>query len=120
MSKQIYRGFSSSAKNFAISNMECVNADLMNHINTIKGERVMNPEFGTRIPLLAFEPLDERTLDIIREDLKTVVTYDPRVELIDMAVMALPDNNAIVALVDLKYLELNVVGTLKLEFPIGS
>lgn len=120
MAKILYRGFSSSAKNFSITDMDCVNADIVNHINTIKGERAMLPDFGTRIPLLAFEPLDERTLDIVREDLKTVIAYDPRVSLIDMAVMALPDNNAIIAVVDLQYLELNVTGTLRLEFPVGS
>lgn len=88
----------------------------MNHIYTIPGERVYMPEFGTRIPLLVFEALDEDTLGIIRQDLKKVVDYDPRVRLIDMSVNAIPDQNMIIAFVDLEYVELNMKETIRLEF----
>lgn len=118
----VYRGFSSfdAKKSFHLKDRDLVTRDLLNHIYTLKGERVMMPGFGTRIPLLAFEPLDQKTLNIVEEDLRAVVDYDPRVELIDIAVMALPDHNAITALLDLKYVELNVVDTLRLEFPVGG
>jgi phage baseplate assembly protein W len=117
-----YRGFSTfgATKNFQLSDQELVKRDLMNHIYTLRGERVMLPNFGTMIPLLAFEPLDPETLTIVERDLREVFDYDPRVELIDLAVMALPDNNAIVALADIRYVELGVVETLRLEFPTGS
>lgn len=112
----MYRGFSTTSKNFSLVGRDLINRDLLNHIHTVKGERVMMPDFGTRIPLMVFEPLDQATLDIIEQDLKDVVAYDPRVELIDLAVTALPDNNAIVALIDLRYIELGEVDTLRLEF----
>jgi phage baseplate assembly protein W len=117
-----YIGFSTfgAKKSFSLSGVQLVNRDLLNHIYTLRGERVMMPGFGTRIPLLAFEPLDQTTLSAVEEDLRAVAEYDPRVQLIDIAVMALPDNNAIVALMDLRYLQLNVVETLRLEFPTGS
>lgn len=125
MASPIYTGFSTKAmqetkKSFLVRNMECVKADLLNHIYTIPGERVMNPEFGTRISMLAFEPLDEQTVDIVREDLTKVINYDPRVSLIDMAIMPLPDNSAIIAYVDLLYIELNAQDTIRLDFPLGS
>ena len=123
MAKQpIYRGFSTAnflldrKKGFLLTNQEAVKQDLLNHIYTVKGERVHQPDFGTRIPLLAFEPLDEKTLAIVREDLTEVFNYDPRVKLIDMAINAAPSNNMVVAFVDLEYLELNIKETLKLEF----
>lgn len=118
----LYRGFSTAnylldkKKGFMLTNQELIKQDLLNHIYTMKGERVHQPNFGTRIPLLAFEPLDERTLNIVREDLREVFTYDPRVELIDMAVSAIPTSNMIVAFVDIRYVELNVTETLKLDF----
>lgn len=126
LKKSIYRGFStavqeeSRGRSFSTTDMQTVNRDLLNHIYTIPGERVMQPKFGTRIPLMAFEPLDERSIEIIKEDLTMVMTYDPRVRLIDIAILPLPDNNAIVALVDLEYLELDVKETLRLDFPVGS
>ncbi len=124
--RSIYRGFSTQksletrGRTFSTSDVETVKADLMNHIFTIKGERVMQPKFGTRIPLMAFEPLDPTSLKIIEDDLREVFTYDPRVKLLALAVLALPDNNAIVAVIDIQYLELGTFDTLKLEFPTGS
>lgn len=55
---------------FSTIGVETVERDLLNHIYTIPGERVMAPDFGTRIPLMAFEPLDPTSLAIIKEDLK--------------------------------------------------
>ncbi len=80
----------------------------------------MAPNFGTRIPLMAFEPLDTTSIAIIKEDLEKVFNFDPRVRLIDMAILPMPDNNAIAVLVDLEYLELNITETLNLNFPVGS
>lgn len=121
-----YRGFSTASyladrsKGFMVTNQECVKQDILNHIYTIPGERVHQPDFGTRIPLLAFEPLDQKTLEIVRTDLRKVIDYDPRVQLIDMTVQAAPDNNMIIAYVDLLYIELNVTETLKLDFGVGG
>ena len=124
--RSIYRGFSTQksletrGRTFSTSDVETIKADLMNHIFTIRGERVMQPNFGTRIPLMAFEPLDPTSISIIEEDLREVFEYDPRVKLVEIAVLPLPDNNAIVAVVDIQYLELGMFDTLKLEFPTGS
>jgi len=117
--KVIYKGFSTANwiknKTFALNNIELVKQDLLNHIFTIKGERVMMPNFGTRIPTLAFEPNDERTRKIVEDDLTTVFDYDPRVKLIALNVLTLPDNNAIIAMADLLYLEFNVTDVLRIE-----
>ena len=122
--KSLYRGFSSdnflSARTLLVTDQEVVKRDLLNHIYTIPGERPHMPDFGTRIPLLAFEPLDDRTVQILREDLEKIVNYDPRVEMIDLVITPLPDNNAIVAYMDVRYIELNVTETLRLEFGVGS
>lgn len=120
-----YKGFStafnilSKGTTFSTKNIETVKQDLLNHIYTIPGERVMLPDFGTRIPLLAFEKLNQETIDIVREDLMKVFNYDPRVQVSELTVLALPDHNAILALADLVYLELNTSETLRLEFQVG-
>jgi phage baseplate assembly protein W len=121
-----YRGFSTAkhlethGDTFSTADIETVKRDLLNHIFTIPGERVMQPNFGTRIPLMQFEALDPKTIQLIKDDLTMVVKYDPRVELIDIAVLAIPDNNAIVAIMDLNFLDLGVKETMKLEFPVGA
>lgn len=119
MVKSIYRGFSTAdwadRKTFSITNIELVKRDLLNHIYTLKGTRVMMPNFGTRIPMLAFEPNDEETRIVIEKDLREVFNYDPRVRLMGLSVLNLVDNNAIVALADLLYIEFDVRDTLRIE-----
>lgn len=119
MAKAIYRGLSSnnwgSRRTFGLNNIDLVKQDLLNHIYTLKGERVMMPGFGTRIPILTFEPNDETTRQIVETDLMEVFNYDPRVNVISLNVMTLPDNNAIIALADLLYVEFNVRDVLRIE-----
>ena len=119
MANAIYRGFSSAkwntSRTFGLSNIELVKQDLLNHIYTLKGERLMMPNFGTRIPMLTFEPNDEETRRIVEDDLRSVFAYDPRVSLISLSVLNLPDNNAIIAFADLLYVEFNVRDVLNIE-----
>jgi len=124
MAKPIYHGFSSNnwltQSQFGISNIDAVKQDLFNHLMTSKGDRVMMPNFGTRIPLLTFEPNDETTRQIVYDDVKYVIDYDPRVSLISLQTVSLPDNNAIVALADILYIEFNVTDVLRIEVKTGS
>ena len=119
MATSLYNGFSTAnwttTRTFGIKDIELVKRDLLNQIYTIKGERVMMPNFGTRIPMMAFEPNDEATRSIIETDLTAVFNYDPRVQLINLNVMTLPSNNAIIALADLLYIEFNVQDVLNIE-----
>ena len=121
MATKIYRGFSFAGwkqrKSFYLYDIELVKRDLLNHIYTIKGEHRYMPNFGTRIPLLTFEQIDQETISIVENDLTEVFKYDPRVELISLSVNALPDNNAILAMADLLYVEFNVRDVLHIEVP---
>jgi phage baseplate assembly protein W len=124
--RSLYRGFSTfdtllkGKTNFKLSDRELVKRDLLNYIYTIPGERLMLPDFGTRIPLLAFEPLDPDTMALIEADLRKAVDYDPRLELIEVTVNAVPDSNTIVALLDVRYVELDITDTIRIEFSTGS
>lgn len=115
----LYRGFSSheyqNKKVFGIKDVELVKLDLLNHIFTRKGERVMMPTFGTRIPDMAFEPLDELTIMIIEEDLNSVVQFDPRVQLVSMSVVPDFDNSMVTASVRLLYKEFNIVDNMDIN-----
>lgn len=95
--------------------MELVKLDLLNHIFTRRGERVMMPSFGTRIPDLPFEPMDSITLDILEEDLRAAVNFDPRVELLDLTISPDPDTNTVTATLGLLYLELDLTGNIDIN-----
>ena len=115
----IYKGFSTANwlenRSLVISDIETIKHDLQNHIFTRLGERVMQPGFGTRIPEMAFEPNDEATIKIIRDDVLTVINYDPRVELVSLEVLPIPDNNTIIVLVTVLYIEFDVQGELRID-----
>lgn len=119
MATGLYKGYSSHEylprKTFSIKDIELVKLDLLNHIFTRRGERVMMPAFGTRIPDLAFEPLDGITLSILEEDLRTVFMFDPRVDLLDLVITPSYDTNSVVAAARLLYIELNMVDDLELN-----
>lgn len=122
--KIYYKGFSTArfeggSKSFALTDIELVKEDILNHIFTRPGERVMMPKFGTRIPDLAFEPLDRETISIVEEDIKKVIDLDPRVKLLSLNVYPLPNNHTIIAIVELFYLEFEVQDTLNIEVKIS-
>ena len=103
-----------------LTDIDLVTMDLLNHIYTRKGERVMMPNFGTRIPDLAFEPLDQLTLDVLAEDLNAVIAFDPRVELLELQITPYYDENTVIASARLLYIELNLTGTLDLNITFES
>lgn len=107
-----YHGFStaqylSTKQNMTLMGIATVKRDLMNHIFTRKGERLMMPRFGTTIPELVFEPIDSNTVQEVRDQLNYVFNYDPRIRVVDLAVYAVPDMNGIIASAVLQYVELN-------------
>lgn len=77
----LYKGFSTynRSKKFRITDFELVKQDLINHFNIRKGEKLMNPDFGTIIWDSIFEPLNEDIKNLIVQDVKRIIGNDPRV-----------------------------------------
>lgn len=119
MAEPLYKGYSSfeyqKSKTFRLTDVELVKLDLLNHIFTRRGERVMMPSFGTAIPDIVFEPLDAETLETLEDELTTVFNFDPRVELVQFDLRPGVDangnsnGNAVLASARLFFVELNVV-----------
>jgi phage baseplate assembly protein W len=105
----------STVTNFSIVDIDLVKRDLLNHIFTRRGERVMMPTFGTIIPDLVFEPLDEVTISLVEEEVVTVIKYDPRVDMVNITTVADYTNNSIVVSTLLLYIEFNIT----LEFNLN-
>ena len=77
----IYSGFSTynRYKKFRVTDFDLVQQDIFNHFNIRKGEKLMNPEFGTIIWGMLFEPFTDDVRKAVTADVKRIVTYDPRV-----------------------------------------
>lgn len=79
---QFYKGFStvgSDKENSTLYDFALVKQDIINHFNTKKGERLMNPEFGSSIWDLIMEPITDTTRRELTADIETICNYDPRV-----------------------------------------
>jgi phage baseplate assembly protein W len=77
-----YVGFSSldSANTTSkLYDLELIKQDILNQFNTRKGERVMNPTFGSIIWDLLMEPLTPDVREALDNDITAICKSDPRV-----------------------------------------
>lgn len=84
-----FAGFSTKNKkaiNHRLFDKDLVIEDLMNHIMTRKGERVMMPTYGSIVHDMIFEPLTQHVKELIRADLVGIINEDPRVILENIVV----------------------------------
>ena len=107
-----YKGFSFKNyqydKSVILTDVELVKQDIINHIFTRKGERVNMPTWGTLIPDLLFEQMDEETVAFMEQEIRNVLLFDPRVEILNLTVTPLYDSGVVVCSALLRYIELNL------------
>ena len=118
--KKYYIGFNTKnyeeqGGSFDAYNVACVEQDLLNAIFTARGERLMMPNYGTRIPLMAFEPGDQQSIDIITMDLNDVFSKEPRISVLNIDVVPALEKNALIVVAKVTYLEFNVTKDLYIE-----
>jgi len=78
---QFYVGYSTVNQDSLVTKLydfDLIKQDILNQFNTRKGERVMNPTFGTIIWDLIFDPFTEDVKQAISDDVSRVCNYDPR------------------------------------------
>lgn len=111
-----YRGFSTrkSSKKYTLTDYELAKQDLLNYFSLKKGQKLMQPTFGTIIWDMLFEPLDEATQEIITQDITKVVSYDPRLRVGQIAVTQ-QDTGFLVQLT-LSYVPTNQTELISLNF----
>lgn len=78
-----YKGFSTVtlSKNGTteLYDLELIKQDILNVFNTKQGERIMQPNFGTIIWSLIFEPFTDSIKQAIADDITRICNSDPRV-----------------------------------------
>lgn len=79
---QFYKGFSSvdtTRMNTRLYDYDIIKQDIINHFMTKKGERLMNPRFGSIIWDLLMEPLTDEVRQLLTDDITEICNSDPRV-----------------------------------------
>jgi phage baseplate assembly protein W len=112
----MYRGFSTigQSKKFRATDAALIKQDLINHFNIRKGEKLMNPEFGTIIWGLLFEPLTNDVKQALVADVNTILSYDPRVAVSNVTVNE--QEHGLQIIVDLTYINNNQSDYLLMNF----
>jgi phage baseplate assembly protein W len=112
----MYRGFSTvgRSKKFRLTDFELVKQDLINHFYIRKGEKLMNPNFGTIIWNVLYEPLTEDLKSVIVTDINAIARNDPRLS-VDNVIVTEYDRGIQIEL-ELRYVQSNQSALLNLQF----
>ena len=77
----------------AISNESAISRSVKNLVLTSPGEKFFEPELGSRVNSLLFEPLDNIIASEVRDEIENVINrFEPRVDLQNVTVVPDFDN----------------------------
>lgn len=117
VSSRAYRGISTvnpENNETVLYDLALIKQDILNHFHIRQGEKLSDPEFGTIIWDVLFDPLTEQLKEAIVENVTTVVNYDPRVQVTNVSIDQYESGLQIE--IDLSYLPYNISENLRLQF----
>lgn len=112
-----YRGISTVnnlTNNFVKYDLTLIKQDIINHFHIRQGEKLENPEFGTIIWDVLFEPLTDALKEAIIKNVTDIINYDPRVSVNNVTIQTFESGIQIECA--LTYLPYNISETLRLTF----
>lgn len=111
-----YRGFSTVATehNPSLYDLQLIKQDLINHFHIRKGEKLNNPDFGTIIWDMLFEPMTETSKTLIINDVTEIINSDPRTKVNKVVVTT--KEQGIQIEIELVYLPYNIQEKLQFIF----
>ena len=112
-----YKGFSTvstETKNGSLYDLALIKQDLINHFHIRKGEKLENPEFGTVIWDMLFEPFTPDVKEIIAKDVEAIINYDPRFAVTEINIDSTDQGMRIQA--DLVYIPFNITERMTMNF----
>lgn len=112
-----YRGISTvNAENdsYNLYDIALIKQDIINHFHIRQGEKLENPEFGTIIWDVLFEPMTENLQQAIASNVTKIINYDPRVRVDKITVGTY--ESGIVIECELTYLTYNISEAMRLKF----
>jgi len=111
-----YKGFSSreNTRGYKLYDIDLVKQDIINHFYIRKGEKLHNPNFGTIIWDMIFEPFTEEVKKLISKDVEDIINYDPRISVQEVQVNSTDQGIRIEA--NIVYLPFNVNERMQFDF----
>ena len=115
--QSVFKGFSSRAdqSNYKLYDFALIKQDLINRLSVRKGERVENPEFGTIIYDVLFEPLTDDIKQAVADDITANLNADPRLQTEEIIVSEFEHGIAVQATI--RFVPYNAVSYTHLTLP---
>ena len=117
ITSRAYRGLSTVNPDLGstrLYDLALIKQDLINNFHIRQGEKLENPEFGTIIWEVIFEPMTEDLKGAIAKNVTDIVNYDPRTQVNSVIVDTF--ESGIQIEIDLTYLPYNISESMRLEF----
>lgn len=112
-----YKGFSTvnpESSSPTLYDIALIKQDLINHFHIRQGEKLSDPEFGTIVWDVLFEPLTEELKDAIVKNVTRIINYDPRTKVNSITVDSY--ENGIQVECEIVYLPYSIVEKMQLKF----
>jgi len=114
---KVYKGFSTvsdTTENFGLYDLALIKQDIINHFHIRQGERLENPEFGTIIWDMLYEPFTVDVRNAIVKNVEQIINFDPRVQADQVIVTQYESGLQIEC--ELLYLMYNIAERLQFKF----
>ena len=112
-----FRGISTvnpDSTEWVLYDINLIKQDIINHFHIRQGEKLSNPEFGTIIWDILFEPLTDQLRDAVVNNVSRIINYDPRVNVDQISVDSY--ESGIQVECTLTYLPYNISETMRMKF----
>ena len=95
---------------YGVNNDNAIKQSIKNIVLTVPGEKPFQPEVGSRVNELLFEPLDPFVVDALRDEIiNTIKQHEPRVDLQKVDVQPIYTQNRVNISVQYKIVGLPIV-----------
>lgn len=112
-----YRGISTANPDntsFSLYDIALIKQDIINHFHIRVGEKLENPEFGTIIWDVLFEPMTDSLREAIANNVTDIINYDPRVQ-VEQVIVDTYESGILIECT-LTYLPYNISESMRLKF----
>jgi phage baseplate assembly protein W len=112
-----YKGISTAnpeSDTFNLYDIALIKQDIINHFHIRQGEKLENPEFGTIIWDVLYEPMTENLQQAIASNVTKIINYDPRVR-VDRVIVDTYESGILIEC-ELTYLPYNISESMRLKF----
>jgi phage baseplate assembly protein W len=117
---RLFKGYSTvgaaTTSDSVLYDIDLIKRDITNHFSIKRGEKLENPNFGTTIPWLLFEPFSDEIEKAIEEDVISIFSYDPRVRLNVVEVLKDYNRQSITVNCEVTYVPFNVTDGISWQF----